>query len=121
MGRGYNPYPCKAVLRERAKDARKPYRHLRCSSDLSFPNTLMENEELMHVHWGPVVYTEACAVLDKLAGERYRIHVEVDGGLKKTSLHKLIRKANTGEWGIRMCHMNPKWEFKKRHFYPGSY
>ena len=121
MGRGYNPYLPKETLRELAADKRRPFRHVRCSVDLSFSNTLMEDEELMHIVWGPVRYTEACAVMDTLSGERYRIHVEINGEVKKTSLHKLIRKTNTGAWGVRMCHLKPSWDFKKRHFYPGHY
>lgn len=55
-------------------------------------------------------------MMQKLGGDKYRLHVEVGGDMIKVSYHKLIRKDKDGEWTIRMCHQNPKWEFKKLHF-----
>jgi hypothetical protein len=102
------------------KPPKNPYEHIRCSKELSFPDTLLPDEELMHVNLGLVTYTEACMVMDKLQGDRYRIHVEVDGDLKKVGYHQLIRRNNTGNWSVRLCHMNPDHDFIKLHFYMGE-
>lgn len=102
------------------KSQRNPYEAIRCSKALSFPDSLLPDEELMHIHLGLVVYSETCMVMDTLQGERYRMHVEVDGDIKKVGYHQLIRRSNTGNWAVRLCHMNPDSDFIKLHFYVGE-
>lgn len=93
------------------------HEHLRCNMITSFRDSLMEDETLRHIHLGEVQYTEACMAMDKIAGERYRVHVDTGDEMIKVSLHKLIRKDNQGNWTVRMCHNNPDWEFRKKHFW----
>lgn len=96
------------------------YEHVRCSMALSFPDSLLPDEELMHVNLGLVIYTETCMVMDTLQGDRYRMHIEVDGDIKKVGYHQLIRRNNLGNWAVRLCHMKPDSEFIKMHFYKGE-
>lgn len=80
----------------------KLYRKAIYDDVISRVESLMDDEELLHLFWGIVVYSSDCILMDKLSELANQITVITHNGQQVTNTSDILRKGNSGIFNIKL-------------------